>query len=237
MSVKLIVIAGDSNAVGYGPTTFTPGPIGGAYIFGGTYYGAYTPGSNAGTDNNPTTWGPEYEIINRFHTDNPDDILLIVKSAKGSTPLAAIDGMDWNVNSQDEMFDLTTAKIEAARAEFLRTQGYDAPEVSAVFFVSGPNDSYDEARAGAYQANLTDLFAGIRSEWMHDEQGYIGFNRMTEVGPYNATVRVAQWSVDQVDVNAESFKSIGFGMQEDGIHYDAAGRIQLGGAFYSNWIA
>jgi hypothetical protein len=237
VAYKLIVVAGDSNAVGYGPTDYTPGPVGGVYIFGGTYWGGYVPGVNSGTTNLPAAWGPEYEIANRFHAENPDDVLLIVKSAKGSTPLAADPNvLDWSVASQGEMFDLTTAKIDAARAEFARIFG-EAPEVSAVFFVSGPNDSYDLARADAYEHGLTNLFTAIRAEWMHDENGYIGFNRMTEAGPYNQTVRVAQWSVDQADANAESFKTIGFGMQADGIHYDTAGRVALGDAFYNNWIA
>jgi hypothetical protein len=234
MTVRLFVFAGDSNAVGYGSYSAPP-PVPQTYIFGGTYFGAYVPGVNAGTANNPTWWGPEYQFLNQYHTNHPDDVVIVVKSALGSTSLAQISGMDWNVHSTGEMFDLTTAKIDAARAEFARTQGYEAPQPTAVFFVSGPNDSFDLSRANAYQANETELFAGIRSQWMHDANGYIGFNRMTEAGPYNQTVRVAQWNVDQADTHAESFKTIGFDMQADGIHYTDVGRMQVGQGFYDTW--
>lgn len=230
----LIVVAGDSNAVGYGSYA-PPPPVPQTYIFGGTYWGAYTPGVNAGTDANPTWWGPEYQIAVDYHTAHPNDVLLIVKAAKGSTPLAQIDGMDWNINSHGEMFDFTTARIDAARAEFARLFG-EAPEVSATFFVSGPNDSFDAARASAYEANETALFHGIREHWMHDQSGHIVFNRMTEAGPYNQTVRVAQWDVDQADAHANSFKTIGYDMQADGIHYTDVGRIQLGDALYQGWV-
>lgn len=231
----MIVVAGDSNAVGYGSYA-APMPVPNTYIFDGMFWNDYIPGMNSGTPNNPQAWGPEYQIAVDFHKANPGEPLFIIKSAKGSTPLADIDGLDWNVNSRDEMFDFTTMKIDAARAMYQNTYGARAPDISATFFISGPNDSFDPIRADVYQTNETALFAGIRDAWMDDPNGHIIFNRMTEVGPYNFTVRVAQWNVDQVDVYAESFKTIGYDMMADGIHYSDIGRIQLGHGFYDTWI-
>lgn len=244
---KLIVIAGDSWAVGFGMTAASlPGylavPNPAAYVFGGTYWGALRPGVNTGTPTNPQAWSVEAQIAYRFGLDHPGEPLLIVKNpgtVKGSTPLANEPGaLDWNPASVGEMFDTTDATIDAARAAFTAATGEQAPEVSAVFFLSGgANDAVSADRAAAHETNLTDEFAAIRAEWMDDAEGYIGFTRIHDnpALPYNFPVRVSQWAVDQADVNAESVKTVGLEMLPDGIHPTAPTIITIANGLYDNW--
>lgn len=239
---KLFVITGDSNAVGFNltaadlPAHLTTA-IPKAYIFGGTYWGALTPGVNTGTSNNPGAWGPESQLAYSLGQQYPGETLLFVKVAKGSTALAQNDGLDWSPNSVGEMFDTTTATIQAAKAAYEAAQGKPAPDVSGVFWVAGPNDAFDYGRATAYQDNLGDLFEAIRDEWMDDPNGLIVYSRMTDGAamPHNHAVRVAQWAEDQTDGNAYSFKTIGYDMAPDAIHYSAAGTVQLGAGLADGW--
>lgn len=242
MTTYLVVIAGQSNALGYGMNLSTlpsnlvaPNPK--AYIFGGTYWGGLQPGVNTGTANNPQAWGPEAEFAYRFGLAHPTDTLLLVKSAHGSTGLAEDpNALDWSPDSVGEMFDLTDAVIDAARAAYMAATGKVAPGVSAVFWMQGETDATNPTSAAAYGAHLIDFLAAARSEWMGDANGYIGLGRITDTaGAYSLDVRQAEWSVDQADANLESFKTIGYAMQSDGVHYAAGGQIALGDGFYEGW--
>lgn len=239
----LVVIAGQSNALGFGMSLATlPGhlsaPNPNAYIFsaGGQYWGQLQPGVNTGTPTNPQAWGPEAQFAYDFGLSHPGETLLIVKSAKGSTGLAQdASALDWWPSSSGEMFDLTDAAIDAARAAYQVAQGSPAPEVSAVFFMGMEADALDAAKAAAAAGNLPPFLAAIRSEWMDDPSGYVAMGRISDSAslPHSLDVRVAQWSADQADTNLATFKTIGFGMQADTVHYDAAGHVSLGSAFHT----
>jgi hypothetical protein len=238
----LVVFAGQSNALGFGMSAATlpahlTTPNANAYIFGGTYWGGLQPSVNTGTATNPQAWGPEAEFAYRFGLDHPGETLLIVKSVKGSTGLALDSvALDWSPDSSGELFDLTDTAIDNARAAFTAATGQAAPGVTATFWMQGETDAGNATTAAAYDDNLVGFFAAARAEWMGDANGYIGFGRITDTaGPYSADVRVAQWAVDQADGHAESFKTIGFGMQADGVHYSAPGQVALGDGFYDAW--
>lgn len=249
MTIRLIVVVGDSNAVYFGsnPSTLPAqyaGPVPNAFEFGqgDTYWGGLTPGVNTGTPNNPTSWGVETVLAHELRADFPDDTLLFVTVKQGSTPLAEVAGvMDWNPLSKGEMFDITSLTIQNARLAFTNATGIPAPEVSMVYFSNGPNDAADAGRAAAFEANLTAFNQAARTFWMNDDEGLIVFNRMTDAPSlaHNSTVRVAEWSVDQADPYAVSFKTIGMGVQPDLFHYDAAGISSIGqtvASIYDGWF-
>jgi hypothetical protein len=249
VSTNVFLFIGDSNAVGYQMSAGTLPPelagynYGSTYVFGqgASYWGAYTPGVNSGSPNSPGAWGPEAEFLKRVHDAHPADINLVIKVAHGSTTIAQ-DGalLDWSPASSGEMFDIADSTIDAARAAFQAAQGVPMPAIGAAFFVDGPNAAVSSAKAAAYETDLTDFLSHVRSELVDDASGYIGFTRMTDSNtatPYNFDVRLAQWNVDQADAHAESFKTIGMGMQIDGIHYSVGGYVSVGDAFYDNWAA
>ena len=240
---KTFVIAGDSNNVGFDmdATTLPAGletPGARVYVFeaGATYWGQMRPGVNTGTDANPHAWGPEAELGRLLGVAYPGEAVLIIDIGRGSTGLAQDPGaVDWSPRSDGEMFDLACDTIAAALRAYHEATGKPAPALDGVFWVGGPNDAYDAAKAHAYADNLTELFGAIRAEWMHDPQGRIVFSRAPDAGPYSLDVRVAQWAVDQADPYASSFKTIGYDMQADGVHYSAGGLVQLGQGLYDGW--
>lgn len=240
-----VVFAGQSNAFGHGmslatlPAALAQFDYGATYIWNGAYgsanWGQIDPGHNTGDVSAPQAWGPEVQFAHDFRVAHPGgDVLLIVKSAFGSTGLAADPAAaDWSpASGPADLFDFTTATIERARRGFERAQGYEAPRPDAVFLDQGEEDALDPAKAAAYHANLTDFIAHARADWLHDPAGKVIAARIGGALPYSQAVRVAQWQADQDDPALATFKTIGFGLQPDGVHLDAAGHVSTGAMDY-----
>lgn len=239
MHVELF--AGQSNALGFGntgPAPYTPtyrvqiwvdtdgDGLGDAFNF-------MNPGVNTGTPSNTTAWGPEVAFAKAWLAAHAGDneILYIGKVVKGSTSLAQSDGLDWSPASRGELFDKAATESARMRANL----GIDRLE--AVFWMQGEQDTTSASAAASYADHLRDFLGAVRTQWMGDPNGYIGVGRITDSAalPYSQQVRVAQWQVDQEDPHMESFKTIGFAMQPDGLHYAADGQLALGQAFFDNW--
>ena len=236
-----IIIAGQSNALGYlnnGPAPYVNTAR--VQIWAdtngdgeGDAWNYMRPGVNTGMPANPTAWGPEVEIANRWLADNPTGNLWIVKVAKGSTGLAEDAGqLDWSPNSTGEMFDKATTATHAAH-DNLNGSPYQFGNYDALMWMQGETDATDATKAAAYNANLTDFLAEARFDWSVTE---VFAGRITDSPalPDNLAVRVAQWDVDIADAHLETFKTIGLGMQPDQIHY--ADHIGLGDKFYDAWV-
>ncbi len=229
--MTFVVFAGQSNALGFGMTAETvPAAYASAdpltYIWN-NYIGGFEmlqPGVNTGTVANPGAWGPEVAFAHEFRLAHPSEPLFIVKSVKGSTGLAQDpDELDWSPASHDEMFDLTAARVNAARADL------NSAPVDAVFFVQGEQDGFAEAKAEAYACNLEALFGAIRSDWMGDDAGQILFARVG--APGFEAVAQAQAEVDEADPHAASFAAADLAMQDDALHYAAEGYLAIGTEF------
>lgn len=246
--IHFLVIAGQSNAAGHGmgpatlPASLDAFDFGQTYIWGGPYgapyWGVYDPGVNSGSADDPGGWGPEAELLRQMRVNHPGDTILVVKMAFGSTGLAADPGAaDWSPSSNGELFDFTTDTIERARRAFTRATGEEAPRPDTVFWMQGEQDATDPARAAAYHDNELGFMAAVRAEWMHDPAGKVIAPRIGDspAMAHAAAVRVGQWQADQEDANLASFKTIGFTMQADGLHYGAAGHVAIGAAAYGIW--
>ena len=238
-----IILAGQSNALGYlntGPAPYTPTTRVQIWALqpNGSYQWNYMlPGSNTGTPANPTVWGPEVAFANKWLAQHPFGNLWIVKSAKGSTGLAEDAGLgiqDWSPDSVGELFDTTTSMVTAAKNNLVGSQ-YAFSEYDGLLWMQGEQDATSQVTANAYHANLVEFIAEARASWFVER---VVIGRITESPnlAYDEAVRIAQWQVFMEDPEAPSFKTTGFGMQEDLIHYDAAGHIRLGSSFYDAWI-
>lgn len=242
-----IILGGQSNALGFLNTGAAPyTPTARVQIWADTNadgtpdaWNYMNPGVNTGTLANPTVWGPEVQFANDWLADHPTGYLWIAKVAKGSTGLAQDAGaVDWSPNSTGEMFDFATAAIDAARAN-LNGTAYAFSQWDGTLWMQGEDDALSATKAAAYQTNLGDFLDEIRSEWMEDASGAVVVGRITDSSslPYSLDVRVAQWAEDQADPNMASFKTIGFAMQPDTVHYAASGHVALGAAFYDGWLS
>jgi len=245
MIESLVAFVGQSNILGFGlDAGDLPAEHGGTdpftYIWNNVAGGweVMRPGVNTGTPNNPGAWGPEVAFAHKWRQAHaPDDVLYIVKSAKGGSGMAkdpAPGVADWSPDSVGELFDATRELIAAARASF----GARAPGVEAVFVMQGEEDGFSAPKAEAYGANFAKFRAAVREEWMGDGAGKIGWGWIDDAStPYNATVRYHQYLADSADPNGLSFETTDLPMQPDDLHYSATGHIGLGERFYSLYDA
>jgi len=240
MTDSHIIVAGQSNALGYLNTA--PAPYQATarvqiwtdtdHDGAGDAWNYMLPGVNTGTATNPTVWGPEVEIANRWLADHATGVLWIDKVTKGSTGLAHdATQLDWSPASSGEMFDQATASFDAARHN-LDGSAYAFTRWDVAEWMQGETDATDQAKALAYGVNLADFLSHARAEW-DVTQFVVGRISDSTALPYNLDVRQAQWNVDQVDAGMVSFKTIGLAMQPDTIH--VADQIGLGDGFFSAW--
>jgi hypothetical protein len=236
--MKIVLFAGQSNALGYGMDKSTLPLYLDQFDFGPTYirtndalyWGQLDPGVNTGTPNYPQAWGPEVAFAYSFRLAHPTEPLLIIKSVKGETPLEFGPGMDWSPSSIGEMFDITSARVDRAMAD----GGWPLPQ--AVFWIQGEQDALSLASATDYKLNLSHLIDVQHGDWSAMGSPFI-IARITDSPylPYSQAVREAQWQLDQERADVSSFKTIGLPMQADGVHYGWEGHVTIGRNFFEAW--
>jgi hypothetical protein len=177
---------------------------------------------NTGTPANPRHGAPRWSSPRTGWRPHPDPAR---SSGSARSPRArrrwqADGGLDWSPSSPGEMFDRAQ---RGGATDAWPTSG--STTLDAVFWMQGEQDATRPTGRPATPTTCGEFLAAVRADWMHDPHGYVGLGRITDSAalPYNADVRYAEWLVDQEDPDLESFKTIGFEMQPDGIHYDAAG--------------
>lgn len=222
-----IIIAGDSNALGFlnnGAAPYTPTVR--VQIWTGSEWNYMRPGVNTGTETNPLAWGPEVGIANRWLADNATGYLWIVKQAKGGTSLAA----DWHEGAT--WFANTTRETSEAMHNLDGT-GFSFSEYQVGFIGLGENDANAEMAPG-YLDRLVAFDFAARAAWNAAE--LVEWRITTGAGDEasNLAVREAQWQADMADMHMTSFRTIGFAMHADGVHY--ADHVQLGNAAYEGWV-
>lgn len=240
MTDTMILIAGQSNALGFGNSGPAPYvPTARVQIWTdtngdgeGDAFNYMNPGVNTGSKGAANVWGPEVEFANRWLADNPEGYLWLGKVARGSTGLAqASTDLDWSPYSNGEMFDRATHVAQNMQANIGQT-------LDGVLWMQGESDAYDEGTAWGYGLNLKELFAAIRSEWFQSGQdAEIVFGKIGMQPPFADVVRYQQHVRDVMDPHATAIETVDFGFQPDGLHYSATGHVQLGGAFYEGWVA
>ena len=239
-SSAMVVFAGQSNMGVYGtsPSTVTAAwhadPLTQIWNDAGGKWEPMNPGVNTGYGGQPDSWGPEVQFAVDFRVAHPSETLYIVKSVFGGTPLAqdtAPYHADWSPKSIGELFDQTTQTINRASA----AAGGARP--TFVFFGQGEEDANYAAAAHDYGGNLSAFFTAVRSSWIGDPNGKIGFFEIGVSPPYSADVRAGQFSVDKADLNAFSFDSAPLPKQADALHFAPAGVNTEGDNFYSIYNA
>jgi hypothetical protein len=232
--LAFVVFAGQSNTGGAFmsastlPAAWRPDPLTLIWNDRSQAWEQMAPGVNTGFGQMPEAWGPEVAFAIQFRAEHRDEVLRIVKSAWGGSPLAQDHGQwkyDWSPASQDEIFDGTSQMILRA------SNAADGVRPEAVFWGQGETDAENASSAAAYGGNLAALFQAIRAEWMHDADGHIGFYRINTSAPNGAQVRYAQSELDQADGAADSVDARAYPLLGDGLHFSAEG-YRLSGEDY-----
>ena len=210
-----IIVAGQSNALGYlnnSPAPYVVRPS--IVIWNNNTWEPMNPGVNTGTPTNPYAWGPEVGFATKWWLNHGDEVLYIVKSAKGSTGLDLDPyAQDWSPASTNELFDITKDKIAASSIGN-----------ATVLWAQGEQDAANELAANAYAQNLEDLKEAAFNEW-----GAVNWINAKDSSPlpYSSIIQDAQGAQA---VETESFKK-----QPDNLHYNADGQFDLGLGFYEHW--
>lgn len=219
--MTLILFAGQSNAVGFGntgPAPYAPTPR--VQIWTDVNHnGAWDIGDNFAMMVPAGAWGPEVQFANDWLAENPTGTLWIGKVAKGETDLAE----DWAPGGV--MYD----KAQTVAIHMQANQGVHG--IDALMWMQGESDAFDFGAASAYHDRL-DTFVDHAIGWGVQE---VIMGRIADAQPYASEVRYAQWLVDQEREDVTSFRTLGFEMQGDGVHYSAAGHVALGHAFWEAW--
>ncbi len=184
--VKVILMAGQSNMVGYSDATNVPAPLktqANVLYYDGSPQTLTTPSPVLGelkvsyNRNVAGYFGPEIAFGHKMATDHPGTQYALVKYAFGGSYLAS-DPNSWDIslsNNQYANFKLTVSNALSA----LTSAGY-APEISGMLWLQGESDAFNQAMANAYEANLTALIRDVR--------GLYGVNLPFVIGGIGDTV-------------------------------------------------
>lgn len=241
--VSVIVVAGQSNAVGY-PHSISDVPAHLQTIdqltkiwTSGSTFAPLNNGTNNYIQGGQEWWGPEAEFAYQWRLTYPAVPLFIVKYAVNATYLASLSsgfGPDWNPGNTGELFDAEAAYITAALA-YLTARSL-VPKVRAVLWDQGQSDCLDPTYAGLYETNLSAFFTKVRTNW-GDSNTKILVNRVnnqTVLSANRVLVRAAQVSVVAADTLGKSawIDTDAYELEPDHLHLTFNGQVSSGQGFF-----
>ncbi len=201
-------------------------------------------------------FGPEIGM-GHILADAIDDEVVIVKVAVGGTPLALTAGaLDWNIDSTDEQYDKLISNVNEATAQLV-AEGKRV-ELRGVFWMQGETDAVSSgggqvvypqpATADAYQENLSRLIQQTREDL--DTAQLPFFVGQIKVGngisydstifgtyDFTPTVQAAQAAVAAADPRTYLIDTSDFALQNDHLHFNQSGQLDLGRAFANSYLA
>lgn len=236
----MIVVAGQSNALGFGVTAAEWAVLGEQldgrakiWDWRAQAFVELEPGVNTGNNATQEYWGPEAEFARQWLDAHPGETLYIIKVADGQLGLAADPTQaDWSPSSAGEFFDRALVRIGEARVALAD----EAPEIGALLWMQGEQDATSQAAANAYAANLETFVTAVRAEWGSPYTGfYLGriAANLPAVFAYKDDVRNAQVHNDAADANLFLVDTDRFHLQVDGIHFSGEGEVSLGAGFFA----
>lgn len=222
----VIILIGQSNAVGVGTISSAPteyqGTITGAKIWNGSAFVNLVAGStNQGADS--LTFGPELSLCKKYLERSGNTEVYLIKHALSNTSL----NVDW-LPTSGAQYTAMVAKINAALSN-LGTGNYS---IKGFVWVQGENDALSASATPSinYQTNLTSLISNLRTAYgaslpfVAAQLGYINRNLYY----YQDNVRNAQNLVQAAGVSVYVAQTDDLSFNADVIHYNAASQITLG---------
>lgn len=229
-ATKVFLLAGQSNMGGNGVVAGLPAPYN-VQQTAVNFWSANAWGPlKGGFGNTPAHFGPEvtfgYTLRNLFPTDN----IYLVKYGLTSTSLA----VQWNPNGTGACYNTfkTTAK---AAIDNLRNAGL-APTIAGMIWMQGEEDTYTDATAAAYEANLKNLISSVRRDFETPDMEFVIGRILSTTGPgaNNTLVQHAQMTVPGEVGHASWFTTDD--LQNSGGHYGTQGQIDLGIRFANQFV-
>jgi hypothetical protein len=187
-------------------------------------------GLTLGTTSNQAVnlFGPEIGFRDRakqLPTHYPQPIA-ILKFTRGATDLAR----DWNTtHSNNYMFDKFKEALDDGRNKLTSTgHSYN---IKGLVWLQGEGDTLNSTDANNYQTNLTNFISAIRTHLVEPNLpvAICSIDRASEA-TNSLTVRTAQQSVANSDINTYYVPTENYSRKADGVHLDTQGMLDTGEA-------
>ncbi len=226
----LVILIGQSNAVGVGAISAAPseyqGAIDGAQIWNGSAFVNLVAGTtNQAADS--LTFGPELSLAKSLRQSTGSSRVLMVKHAVSNTSL----NVDWLPTSGTQYTAMIT-KINAAIATLPAKTFY----IAGFVWVQGENDALSASATPSnnYQTNLTSLINNLRSTYGQYSAATIPFVAV-QLGMldrnlyyYQDNVRHAQIQTQAALSNVKIAQTDDLAYNADVIHYNATAQVSIG---------
>lgn len=256
-NLQVIILAGQSNAVGYGsnanqlpPELYAPQTDVLFWYEEGPYNSIHNPswrissggqfvplryqtdavfGTFGGIQNG---FGPEIKL-GRDAQDAPGWNVAILKFAINATSLA----VDWDPDTGDSLYLQMIPRVNAALAG-LANSGYE-PRLRGFMWMQGEWDARSTIQAGQYAANLTEFIERLRAELSEPGLPFVIGRLNSEIWRSGigitqanlATVRAAQRTVAATVPKTFLINTDDIPQLSDRLHFSAAGQLELGARF------
>ena len=230
--MKVFLLAGQSNMVGYGLNRELPNGFAAptrskiATHMTQREWRPLAPGF--GRDKN--YFGPEITFereISRFY---PSDRLFFVKVSHGGTSLA----YDWfTAREPNGECGAWYALFRDTYRAMLAT--LDSPEIAGMLWMQGESDCYfetDRPKAVVYEENLLRFFGGVRRDaGLPHMPIVVGQISASLSWAYGSIVREAQKCACEQADRVMLVPTYDLSISSDGTHYDTRGQLELGSRF------
>lgn len=181
-------------------------------------------------------YGPEVSFGYRLNELFPDDEIYLVKYGLTSTNLA----VNWNPNGSGAVYNVFKSRVDAALANL--TAAGKSPVISGMIWMQGESDAMNPAYAAAYQTNLTNFIAKVRSDFSTPAMpfviGRINISQYWGTPADNALVRDSQVAVANQVANVSWIETEDIPVwngsepgHADPDHYSSQGQLILGTRF------
>lgn len=252
--IPVFVIAGQSNAVGYG-VTWEELPIdlqqpGDSVIYwyslGNPLYPRASNGwiELAGVEHHSQSVPGSEVSIGPIAAAELQSRIAIIKVAFNGTALAQVTDPDWNARSSNELFEHLVNEVHRALTQMpKRTKG----KLAGLFWMQGESDaSSNRAQPGMsllYRQNLDALIDEVRREFDNiDLAVVIARISVPEIDThgrhfgYRDTIREAQQAIAEADHYVALISTDDLPRQPDDLHFTAQGQQEMGKRFITEWL-
>lgn len=249
ISIKLFILAGQSNMVGFRsnmndlPDSLKKSQEKIIWYNNSNQWSALQPP----TEPSPLIkWWPAEKVgfgpeisFGQTMSEQLNQTVALVKYAKGGTSLAE----DWNPEIANSLYHSMKERVEEAIAD-LNSGGY-LVEISGFIWMQGESDASNENWAKDYESNLTNLIGQVRRDFQQPDlpfiYGMVHFGNH-HIKPNNTVnccgdiVRTAQVRVAEKIPFTGVVETNNLSLDSDLIHFDSNGILTLGEDFALAWL-
>ena len=177
-------------------------------------------------------FGPEISLGSEI-ADKLKQKIALVKYARNGANLAT----QWNPDYDNSLYPRMRKRANEA-IDALDSLGYHHVEIAGFFWMQGETDANNESMAEYYESNLTNFIRAIRRDFHNPNLPFIyGMIHVSkDMSCCAEAVRTAQRRVEADVAFARTVETRDLTLDPDRIHFDSKGTIMLGDRFANAWL-